>query len=281
MVKVIDIDSLFDKYIEKYVYSNIGKVKPEEIENKIPELYINFGKTKMQELDNNSPEEYYQKEPTSALLTCLKQHIENNVSVPDFLCEAVIKKQDCADLIKKELADEENEEYICYLINMLPNAGGKIPVAKYLEFALEGYSESVSELAIEKLKEKADDAKEAVLTAAKTCEESKKAGLSEILSACKKDEKVTNFLIEEFKNNTDKISFYTSLLVKYGDDRVIPHLIEEIKKDKIDYSDFEELRFAIEALGGEYTETRDFSNDKAYKKIKGASNKKSIYSNNR
>ena len=38
MVKLIDIDSLFDKYIEDFVYSNIGKVKPEEIENKIPEV---------------------------------------------------------------------------------------------------------------------------------------------------------------------------------------------------------------------------------------------------
>ena len=35
MVKIIDIDSLFDKYIEGFVYANIGKVKPEEIENKI------------------------------------------------------------------------------------------------------------------------------------------------------------------------------------------------------------------------------------------------------
>ena len=40
MVKIIDVDKLFDKYIEGYVYGNIGKVKPEEIENKIPVLYV-------------------------------------------------------------------------------------------------------------------------------------------------------------------------------------------------------------------------------------------------
>ena len=38
MIKVIDVDKLFDEYISDYVYKNIGKVKPEEIENKIPML---------------------------------------------------------------------------------------------------------------------------------------------------------------------------------------------------------------------------------------------------
>ena len=37
MVKLIDVDKLFDEYISGYVYKNIGKVKPEEIENKIRE----------------------------------------------------------------------------------------------------------------------------------------------------------------------------------------------------------------------------------------------------
>lgn len=33
---------------------------------------------------------------------------------------------------------------------------------------------------------------------------------------------------------------------------------------------FQELKFAIEALGGEYEKERDFSNDPAYKKIMAA-----------
>ena len=39
MIKILDMDSIFDKYISDYVYKNIGKVKPEEIENNIPLLY--------------------------------------------------------------------------------------------------------------------------------------------------------------------------------------------------------------------------------------------------
>ena len=50
-------------------------------------------------------------------------------------------------------------------------------------------------------------------------------------------------------------------------------ILAEIEKEKISYADFEELRFAIEALGGEYDKVRDFKNDKSYKKIKGLDKK--------
>ena len=50
----------------------------------------------------------------------------------------------------------------------------------------------------------------------------------------------------------------------------MPYLLSAIENEKIDYADFEELRFAIEALGGEYDKKRDFSNDSVRKKLKSA-----------
>ena len=93
MVKVIDIDTLFDNYISDYVYKNIGKIKPEEIEDNIPKLYEEFGKKELKELDGFSPEKYYENYKTAELLECLKTHIEKGVSVPDFLCETLNKRK--------------------------------------------------------------------------------------------------------------------------------------------------------------------------------------------
>ena len=59
MNKIIDIDALFDKYISDYVYGNIGKMKPEEIENKIPDLYVKFGDEKLKDLDGKTPNTFY------------------------------------------------------------------------------------------------------------------------------------------------------------------------------------------------------------------------------
>ena len=91
-----------------------------------------------------------------------------------------------------------------------------------------------------------------------------------ILSNCKDDDRVFDILVAEFAKNQKEIPLYAGYLAKYGDKRALPFLLASIEKEKISYADFEELRFAIEALGGEYTKERDFSADKTYKKIKSA-----------
>ena len=98
MVKLIDVDKLFDEYIEDYVYSNIGKVKPEEIENKIPQLYVKFGDEKLKQLDGKTPNTYYKQFSGAQLLECLKAHLEQGVSVSDFLCEAITENKENADV---------------------------------------------------------------------------------------------------------------------------------------------------------------------------------------
>ena len=64
-----------------------------------------------------------------------------------------------------------------------------------------------------------------------------------------------------------EMPLYAGYLASYGDDRALPVLLEHIRRSDIDFVTFQELKFAIEALGGEYTEQRDFSEDESYKKI--------------
>ena len=78
-----------------------------------------------------------------------------------------------------------------------------------------------------------------------------------------------DILVAEFAKHQNNVPLYANYLAKYGDDRALPFLMAAIENEKISYADFEELRFAIEALGGEYTKERDFSKDKSFRKIKG------------
>ena len=55
-----------------------------------------------------------------------------------------------------------------------------------------------------------------------------------------------------------------SYLASYGDVRALPVLLERIEGEDIGFLEFRELKYAIEALGGEYSEERDFSNDPEY-----------------
>ena len=274
MIKLIDVDALFDKYISDYVYTSIGKVKPEEIENKIPQLYVQFGDTKLKDLDGKTPNEYYKSFKGEELLACLKEHLEKDVAVSDFLCEAITENPENESVLVQELNQDNSEEYTLYLMNMLSEMGSDKPAKRYLEFVLWDYSETIRELATENLCPLAEIVKEEVINQFSEVDDAKKACLTDILSNVKNDERVFEILLNEFLRNADNVPLYANYLAKYGDERALPFLMTAIENEKINYADFEELRFAIEALGGEYNKKRDFSSDKAYKKIKGVKKSK-------
>ena len=269
MVKIINLDRLFDKYIERYVLDNVGKVKPEEIEDKIPVLYSEFGDEKQSELDGKTPNEYYRQFAPEELINALKEHIEKDVPVSDFLVEAITADIKSEKAVKSALMRDEDEQFTAYLMNILADLKGEIPVERYIEFALYDYPENVGELATEALIENADKARDKVLNCFDEAEGEKRERLSEILASVKdKKDEVFDKLVFEFVKNKNKIPFYANLLAKYGDERAIPFLKTAIE-GKVNYQEFEELKFAIEVLGGEYTEKRDFTADAIYKKVKG------------
>ncbi len=274
MIKILDLDALFDKYIEGYVYSNIGKVKPEEIENKIPELYLQFGDEKLDELDGKTPNSYYKEFSGKELVDCLKEHLEKQVSVSDFLCEAITGDKENEKALADCLNDENiSEELTLYILNMLGEMSSKIALNRYLDFIAWDYSEGIRELATELLGEFAEDVKEQAIVRYNESEEDKKPYYTDILSKTKGDDRVYDILMLEFAKHKENIPLYAAYLSKFGDDRALPFLLEAIEDPKIKYADFEELRFAIEALGGSYDKVRDFSADKTYKKIKGVKTK--------
>ena len=132
MIKIIDIDQLFDKYIHDYVYQNVGKIKPEEIENNIPILYEKFGNESLKELNGLTPNIFYESYKTEELIALLRTHVEQGVAVSDFLCEAISKRKTDREIIKKSLDIEENENLIAYLINFLSDMD-EVYQSKYLE----------------------------------------------------------------------------------------------------------------------------------------------------
>ena len=270
MVKIIDVDKLFDKYISDYVYSNIGKIKPEQIENQIPVLYLKFGDQPLNELDGKTPNSYYKGFSQKELLSALKQHIEKGVAVSDFLCEA-IESGDLSE-VANELKNENGEEFTDYLLNFIDVSGKVVAENRLLEFITSDYPDSVRELATEILQKDPEKVKESILSALSTAPKKSKDCLLEILSKCKKDDRVFDALVSAFKENKKSVALYSGFLGKYGDERAIPVLKQAAEDEKIDYADFEEIRFNIELLGGEYDGKRNFTADKMRKKLQGAKN---------
>ncbi len=269
--KIIDVDKLFEDYIKDYVLNAVKNVKPEEIENEIPILYDKFGKEKLKALGNLSPVEFYQANTPEENVNLLRLHVEKGVGVSDFLLEALINSSSESALIKA-LNESEEEELLCYIVNILNDRNSKAAVKRYLEFVLYDYSENLRELATETLYAFADEVSSDILKEYESLDSDKKECALDILSHAKvKKDEIFDLLISALLKNPKKTALYSGFLSKYGDERALTFLYAKIEEENLTYADFEELRFAIESLGGEYKKEKDFSKDEYYKIIKGKS----------
>ena len=273
IAKVLDVDALFENYIKDYVLKSVGKIKPEEIENQIPKLYEKFGQEKLKELGGLSPVEFYQNNTSKDNVELLKLHVENQVCVSDFLTQALINSDSEKEIVKA-LNESEEEEFLCYLISILNDKNCSLCAKRYLEFVLYDYSENLRELATESLYSFADEVAGEIIKEFENLSPNKKECALDILSHVneKKDE-IFDLLISEFVKNPKKTALYAGFLARYKDERALAFLYAKIEEENLSYADFEELRFAIETLGGEYNKERDFSKDKYYNIIKGRVNK--------
>ena len=128
----------------------------------------------------------------------------------------------------------------------------------------------MKDAAAEKLKERADAAKERAVALYRDGVE--KEYMLEILArVTARDEEVFRILLDAFLAGGEKLPLHAGYLASYGDERALPYLMNRIEDRSIGFVEFQELKYAIEALGGEYDEPRDFSGDKDYLRVEDAS----------
>ena len=167
------------------------------------------------------------------------------------------------------LLDETDEELVHYALNIIGSDSRAF--GRYIAMLSEdAYDEHVKDSLADMLKPNADLVLEEVLALCKDKETEPYA--LEILSKLKnKDDRAYAALMNAFLAADDReLPLLCAYLASYGDERALPVFMGTIEREDIDYVLFQELKFAIEALGGEYNKERDFSSDENYQKIMAA-----------
>ncbi len=266
-MKLYDFDAMFDDKLASYIKDYGDKYKESEWEDVIPKMYQKFGDTKLK-LIGKTPRQYYAEMDDEMLVKTLKAHIKQGVAVSEFLCDAIEDRESCVDLLLPLLDGGEDE--ITYAMNILGARDEAIP--KYMEIMLSSESEDLKDACADYIKLKADSVKDDVLSHYKNGTE--KELMLEILSRVEeKDEEVFNILLTAFRTDIENLPMHASFLASYGDDRALPYLMDKIDEEGISYIEFQELKYAIEALGGTYEKDRDFSADPYFQIIKNESEK--------
>lgn len=261
-MKLYDFDGMFDKKLGEYISRNSGKHRESEWEDIIPKLYKQFGDTFIKSV-GDTPNGFYAKMTDAELVKALRTHIKQGVPVSEFLCSA-IEGRNAAELLLPLLDGSEDERE--YAMNLIGADG--CAISKYMSMLVdENSGEDLKNRCVDFIKEKADlVADEAVKYYESGTE---REYMLEIMSRTTvRSDKIFGILLKEFRTDPDNIPMHASYLAAYGDGRALEFLLDKIDEEGITFIEYQELKFAIEALGGEYNKERDFSSDPYYNVIK-------------
>lgn len=261
-MKLYDFDGMFEEKLADYIKRNPHGYTEKQWEDVIPVMYSKFGDTVIKSI-GKSPNQFYAEHSDEDLVAALVAHLKKGVPVSEYLCNA-IEKRNVQSLLIPLLNGSEDE--ISYALNLIGASSEALPA--YMRLLAQSENEDIRNICVDNVKQFSDEVKEEALS--NYSNGIRPEYMLEILSCCKsRDERVYNLLIKAFRTADDsELAMRASYLASYGDERALPYLMDKIDEDGITYADFQELKFAIEALGGTYDKERDFSSDPYYDLIK-------------
>lgn len=271
-MKLIDFDEKFNRKIAEMIEKHAGEHSEDEWEDVIAQAYRKFGDTYLAAI-GKTPRQYFAEMGDEQLVETLKEYLLQGISVPDLLCEETEGRGVFPALLS--LLHDTDEELVHYALNLI--GPDRRALDRYCEMlSEEEYDEHIKDMLADLLKERADDVLERVLPLAGT--DNAPYALEILSKTTKRDARAFNALSEAFAESDDEDKpLYAGYLASFGDDRALPALLAEIERTDIGFVLFQELKLAIEALGGEYEKERDFSSDPAYKKIMAAGGGSDIF----
>ena len=273
-MKLIDFDGLFDEKLTQYMTENKDKHTEKQWEDIIPKLYKKFGDTYIAKL-KCTPKQYYAKMTNMELAETLSAHLREDVPVPEFLCTEIENRGEAETLLP--LLDSDDTQTVAYAVNLLGDDTRAFD--KYFSILTENrLDEDIRSDITDIFRLHADEVKALAID---TYQKGLATGyMLEILSRVKeKDDTVYDLLLKAFMAAEDAQSaLCAGYLAAYGDERALPYLLRRIEDRSIWFVEFQELKYAIEALGGVYNEPRDFTADKDYIAIEAASSKTEVKS---
>ena len=122
--------------------------------------------------------------------------------------------------------------------------------------------------AYEYLSEDCEEAVEDMLAAFYAADGDTGKMLIEILSRYKGDPAIYMGLVSCLYKGDD-VALFARLLGSYGDERAIDLLKSFAEEYELDYNEYMEVRNAVEQLGGDWVDDKDYSDDPFYRYLKG------------
>ena len=271
-MKCIDFDAQFGKYAEKWIVENRSRYKNmDEMEEEMPELYLRWLNAKADWLDGLTPGEYFARyENPQELVDLIRAYHDQKVSIPDQLLERIVELGDASVEPLMALATEQKDRALTLTaLNLLIELGSEKPLDLCLDIIASSDAQNeLTDVASELWSNLGGKAVEPILSRMPEAKKAAQEAFLDVLCNFPGDDRIYNYAIDAFRRSYDRRALFASYLGKLGDERAIDTLRGALELTDLNYLDYIEIVNAIEALGGEVTETREFNGDPYYESLK-------------
>lgn len=267
---IIDFDARFTEVLNKWIEENRHRFRrPEDMEDEVPDVYLRWLNTPADWLEGSAPGEYFDRFSDSAqLCDLLCGYIKEGVPVPDPLLDRLAELGDEAALMALVKDKTAPCEARMDGIELLRQIESTLPMVDFIRWQVERDDEDdILDNALESLRQMGEGVRGPAKVAFLAAGPEGKEALLDVLADYPGDEDVFRFALEQFKATKDKRALYASYLAKLDDDHALEALLDVAEGDDVTYTDFIEIRSAIERLGSE-APVRDWSHDPTYQAFK-------------
>ncbi|NLG25791.1 MAG: hypothetical protein GX558_10575 [Clostridiales bacterium] len=271
-MKLIDFDGQFRQYMERWMADNRGKYKnAARMEEAIPEVYLRWLNAPADWLGGATPGGYFARyDDPLELVEGLRAYVDGKVSVPDGLMERIAELGEPAVAhLMAAAADEAADGGLrVTALNLLREIGTAAPMAMCLSIVEQmAPGDEVADVAVEALTDMGRAVVAPILERFEGAGIAAREAFLDILCNFPGDERIYTYAVQAFERG-DNRALYASYLGKLGDDRAIEPLTQSLSLPELAYLDYIEIVNAIEALGGEVSEAREFAGDPQYESLK-------------
>lgn len=269
-MSIIDFDARFTEVLNKWIEENRHRFRrPEEMEDEVPDVYLRWLNTPADWLEGSAPGEYFDRFSDSAQLCgLLCEYIKGGVPVPDPLLDRLADLGDEAALMALVKDKSAPCEARMDGIELLRQIESTLPMVDFIRWQVERDEEDdILDNALESLRQMGEGVRGPAKVAFLAAGPEGKEALLDVLADYPGDEDVFRFALEQFKTTRDKRALYAGYLAKLDDDHALEALLDVAEGDDVTYTDFIEIRSAIERLGSE-APVRDWSHDPSYQAFK-------------
>lgn len=267
---IIDFDARFTEVLNKWIEENRHRFRrPEDMEDEVPDVYLRWLNTPADWLEGSAPGEYFDRFSDSAqLCELLCGYIKEGVPVPDPLLDRLAELGDEAALMALVKDKTAPCEARMDGIELLRQIESTLPMVDFIRWQVERDDEDdILDNALESLRQMGEGVRGPAKVAFLAAGPEGKEALLDVLADYPGDEDVFHFALEQFKATKDKRALYAGYLAKLDDDHALEALLDVAEGDDVTYTDFIEIRSAIERLGSE-APVRDWSHDPTYQAFK-------------